>query len=124
MLRPYSLPMSQPLAPVPNRRVGRRTGLRRPCDLFLADHSVLKAVTSDIGVDGMSFVCAKPITPGTRCQISFDLPLGDRSVPVRATLKMVYSSFCGAEGFRIGAVFIELDDECAEALREFTAPSA
>jgi hypothetical protein len=122
-LRTQSLPMSQPHAPVPNnRRVGRRTGLRRPCELHLPDQSVRKAITSDIGVDGMSFVCAKPIPPGTRCRISFELPLGERGVPIQAAMKTVYSSYCGADGFRIGAVFTELDGHDAEVLSDFAAP--
>ena len=37
-------------------------------------------------------------------------------------LKTVCSSFCGAEGFKIGAVFAELDAGSAAALREFSGP--
>ncbi len=110
--------MTLPSAPGSNRRVSRRTGLRRPCELILPDQAARQATTSDIGIDGVSFVCARPIAPGTRCRISFELPLGDRSVPVDAVLKTVYSSFCGVDGFKIGAVFTELDDRGTAALHE------
>lgn len=76
----------------------------------------------DVGVDGLAFLCTKPITPGTRCRISFELPLDERRVTVSATLKTVYSSFCGATGFKIGAVFIEVDEASTAALREFSNP--
>ena len=113
--------MAHPSAPVSNRRVSRRTGLRRPCELSLPGLVTRMAITSDIGIDGLSFVCANPIAPGTRCRISFELPLADRAVGVNGVVKTVYSSFCGAEGFKIGAVFTELDDGASAALREFSA---
>ena len=116
--------MIRPSDTAPNLRAGRRRGLRCLCELVLPGQAKRKASTLDIGVEGLSLVCAKPIAPGTRCRISFELPLGDRSAPVQGMLKTVYSSFCGAEGFRIGAVFIELDDSSATALREFSAPDA
>jgi hypothetical protein len=114
--------MVHPSAPVSNRRVSRRTGLRRPCELSLPGQVTRKAITSDIGIDGLSFVCANPIAPGTRCRISFELPLADRTVAVNGVVKTVYSSFCGAEGFKIGAVFTALDDGTSAALREFSGP--
>jgi len=113
--------MAHPSAPVSNRRVSRRTGLRRPCELSLPGLVTRKAITSDIGIDGLSFVCANPIAPGTRCRISFELPLADRAVVVNGAVKTIYSSFCGADGFKIGAVFTELDDGASAALREFSA---
>jgi hypothetical protein len=80
-------------APVPNRRACRRMGLRRSCELVLPGQSTRQATLMDVGVDGLAFLCIKPITPGTRCRISFELPLDERRVTVSATLKTVYSSY-------------------------------
>ena len=107
---------------VSNRRACRRRGLRRSCELVLPGQATRQAMIMDIGVDGLSFLCAKPIAPGTRCRISFELPLHERQVAVTALLKTVCSSFCGAEGFKIGAVFAELDAGSAAALHEFSGP--
>lgn len=108
-----------PSALVSNRRISRRTGLRRSCELSLAGQTPRQALTTDIGVDGLSFICARPIAPGTLCRISFELPLHDRTMLVQGVLKTVYSSFCGNVGFKIGALFTELDESSADALLEF-----
>jgi hypothetical protein len=108
-------------APETNRRATRRKGLRQSCDLVLPDQTTRRAVTVDTGVDGVSFLSSRPITPGTRCQVRFELPLPDRQVVVQGELKTVYSSYSGADGFKIGAVFSRLDENTAAALREFLA---
>lgn len=81
-------------------------------------------MTTDVGTEGLSFHFARPIAPGTRCRISFDLPLTAHSMPIDAPIKTVYSSYCGADGFRIGAVFTALDPQCSAALLEFVTPDA
>ncbi len=111
-----------PLENEPNRRSNRRMGLRCTAALILPGREPQRATTADISVEGLSFHFGRPVAPGTRCQISFELPLGGRGVPVSAQIKTVYSSYCGAEGFRIGAVFVALDAACADALLALTAP--
>jgi hypothetical protein len=108
-------------APETNRRATRRKGLRQPCELVLPDQSTRRAVTVDTGVDGLSFLCSRPITPGTRCEVRFELPLAGRVVAVQGELKTVYSSYSGADGFKIGAVFSRLDEDSTAALHEFIA---
>lgn len=112
--------MNPPSAPVANRRACRRRGLRRACELVLPDKATRTATTLDVGVDGLSFLCAKPIAPGTRCRVSFELPLDARHAAISGLLKTIYSSFSGAAGFKIGAVFTELDADSAAALQEFS----
>ena len=114
------LPMKPPSAPIANRRACRRKGLCRVCELILPGQSTRAATTLDVGVDGLSFLCARPIAPGTRCRVSFEVPLDARHAAVSGLLKTVYSSFCGATGFKIGAVFTELDADSAAALHEFS----
>ena len=92
--------------------------------LHLTDREPQKAVTTDVGMDGLSFYFAKPIAPGTRCRIEFELPMGAQSRPIASTIKTVYSSYCGPDGFRIGAIFAELDAQCNSALEEFTLMDA
>ncbi len=105
-----------------NRRASRRKGLRQACALVLPDGSARQATSSDVGVDGLSFHCARPISPGSACRISFELPLRERRVSVNGGVKVVYSSFSGAEGFKIGAMFTDLDEASTEALQEFSGP--
>ena len=104
-----------------NRRAARRKGLRQACELVLPDQSTRRARTVDAGVDGLSFLCARPMPPGTRCQVRFELALPGRLAAVQGALKTVYSSFSGGDGFKIGAVFVELDEASSAALREFIA---
>jgi len=107
-----------------NRRSNRRRGLRCTAALVLPGREPQRATTAEVSIEGLSFHFGRPVAPGTRCQISFELPLSERSVPVSAQIKTIYSSYCGDEGFRIGAVFVTLDTACADALLAFTAPEA
>ena len=102
-----------------NRRSSRRKGLRRACVLRLAGGEQRPGVTIDLGVDGLCLQSAKPVASGTRCQVSFGLPQGATELAFSAAIKTLYSSYSGPDGFRIGAVFVALDDAAAAALRSF-----
>ena len=114
----------EPITPSTTRRSGLRKGLRRPATLSLAGNASQPATLCDVGLDGLSLHVAKPIAPGTRCSVSFEIPVGPQSATLRADIKTVYSSFSGAQGFRIGAVFVDLDAQSTALLREFSAPEA
>lgn len=103
-----------------NRRIHPRKVLRRPATVVLAGQPPRDARTWDLGLDGMSFLCPKPIPPGTRCEVRFELPLGDRSSPVTAPVKVLYCSFSGAEGFKVGTAFGDLDEQSLAAVKDFT----
>jgi hypothetical protein len=105
--------------PSSNRRISRRKGLRRPCVLTLSGRPPreLRVSTWDLGVDGMCLLSSKPITPGTRCDCAFELPGSD--VPLHAAGKVVYSSYVGVDGFRIGVVFGPLDEPAASEIQSF-----
>jgi hypothetical protein len=79
--------------------------------------------TWDLGRDGLCLLAPRPIAPGTRCQVSFDLPMGSEVIAVAASIKVVYSSYSAAGEFKIGAVFTELADDTALALGKFAASS-
>ena len=103
----------------PNRRAFARTVIRQPATVIYGDTRV-PVQTLDVGEGGMSFVAGRPIGPGTRCSVTFDVPLSDRPVQISASLKVVYSSYLAAAQFKIGSVFTELSDEAAGVLARYT----
>lgn len=103
------------------RRRGRRTGLRRTCTLQLSANEQRQGMTLDVGVDGMSLYTAKPVAAGTRCEVWFELPGTPSAYPLRAAAKVVYSSYSGAQGFKIGIIFMALDAGATEALLSFSS---
>ena len=107
-----------------SRRRGQRTALRLACTAVLPGDVQRSVVSCDLGAEGLSFLSAVPMAPGTRCRLSFDLPQGASSVTVRAQVKTLYSSFVASRSFRIGAVFTELDAASATALRDYLALDA
>ena len=102
-----------------NRRAFARTAIRRPATVSFGDVT-LAVQTLDIGHGGMSLLVHRPIGPGTRCGIAFTLPLDDGPAEIRASIKVVYSSYQTVEQFKIGAVFTELDETASRALDRFT----
>lgn len=113
------------ISPLPqdrNRRASPRVAIRRPATVTIGD--VRRDVqTWDLGREGMCLIAQRPITPGTRCRIAFELPTGSELLAVSATAKIVYSSYSAAGEFRIGAVFLALDDTVATAIGAFATNS-
>jgi hypothetical protein len=106
----------------PNRRSARRRVLRQPATLTLLPGNVSRSVTLwDLGLDGLSVLSPRPVPPGSRCELQFDLTAGGQSQQVNAAGKTVYSSYVGAEGFRIGLVFTRLPDDAAVLIERFAA---
>ena len=113
---------ASPLPQDRNRRASPRVAIRLPATVTIGD--LRKDVqTWDLARDGMCLIASRPITPGTRCRIAFELPVGSELVAVTATAKIVYSSYSAAGEFRIGAVFLALDDAGASAIGALTASS-
>jgi hypothetical protein len=101
-------------------RSGRRVGLRHPCKLImLRDRSTRTCELHDLSIDGLSFTSIRPVAPGTRLQVEFDLTLDEQPCTVRVVGRSSYSSFQGSEGFRIGVRFLEVDEASRQAIREF-----
>jgi hypothetical protein len=111
---------SQPLTQAKNRRAAPRKAVREPATLVYGDAS-RTVQTWDLGRDGMCLLSARPIAPGTRCTITFDLPLGSERVGISAAAKIVYSSYSAAGEFKIGAFFTDLDEDTARALGKFAS---
>ena len=107
----------------PNRRASARTAIRQPATIVIGETTVA-VQTVDLGPGGLCFLAHRPVGPGTRCTIAFQLPLAEGPAEVSASLKVVYSSYVAAEQFKIGTVFTVLDDAAARLLERYTAASS
>lgn len=107
---------------LPNRRAARRRGLRQPATLILLPGRTSREVTLwDLGPDGLSLLSSRPVPPGSRCELRFELVLGGQAMPVHAAAKTVYSSYVGADGFRVGLVFTQVAEEALALIDRFAA---
>jgi hypothetical protein len=111
---------TSPLPRAHNRRASPRKVIRRAATIVVGE-SAKEVQTWDLGRDGMCLLSARPIAPGTRCRISFEIPLDGDVVAVNATAKVVYSSYSAAGEFKIGAVFLDLAEDVATTLGNFAA---
>jgi hypothetical protein len=107
------------MIPGSNRRMHPRKVLRRPCTVVLAGQPPRDVSTWDLGLDGMCLLTPRPIPPGTRCEVSFEVPVGDHSTSVKAPVKVLYCSFSGPDGFKVGTAFGDLDEESLDVVKEF-----
>jgi PilZ domain len=111
---------TSPLSPEHNRRVVPRKALRQAATVVLGD-ATREARTFDLGRDGMCLLSPKPIAPGTRCKVTFDVPFADGPVNVTVSAKVVYSSYAAIGEFKIGVAFTELDEATSLVLGKFAA---
>jgi hypothetical protein len=111
---------SLPVSPEGNRRVVPRRALRQTATVVQGDTS-RQVQTWDLGRDGMCLLSPRPIAPGTRCKVTFDIPLATGTMSLTAGLKIVYSSYSASGEFKIGAVFTDLDEGVAAILGKFAA---
>ena len=104
-----------------NRRIALRKAFREAATIVYGG-SAKPVRTWDLGPDGMCLLSPRPIAPGIRCQVAFDLAVGD-DAPVRIAVsaKVVHSSYSAAGEFKIGAVFMDLDADTARVLEKFSA---
>jgi len=98
-----------------NRRTGRRSMLRGPATLNCAGVQV-PARCWDLGLDGMCLLTKRPVSPGTRGTLSIDLPIVGVATTMTTEVKVIYSSYSGADGFKLGLVFIDLDSHTADLI--------
>lgn len=111
---------TEPLPQARNRRATPRKAIRQTATVVYGDVS-RTVQTWDLGRDGMCLLAARPIAPGTRCTIAFELALGGERIGVSAAAKVVYSSYSAAGEFKIGAVFTDLDESTALSLGRFAS---
>ena len=109
-----------PLLSAKNRRASPRKMIRGDATIVVGDATKV-AQTWDLGREGMCLVSARPIAPGTRCRVSFEVPFAAERIAVTLAAKVVYSSYSAAGEFKIGAVFTDLDDDAVRLLGRFSA---
>jgi hypothetical protein len=103
-----------------SRRAHVRKQLRGAATLAMVGNT-RDARMWDLGVEGAAVTTVRPVAPGTRCKLSFAIPLAGSFVDVTVDAKTVYCSYIGgADGFRVGMMFGPLDTGTAEALARFS----
>lgn len=108
------------MIPGSNRRIHPRKVLRASAKVTLPGQPPRDSKTWDLGIDGMSLMTPKPIAPGTKCEVTFELPVGGKIRAITAAVKVLYCSFSGPDGFKVGTAFGDLDDDSRDAVIGFT----
>jgi hypothetical protein len=103
-----------------NRRIHPRKVLRGPATIMVPGQPPREGKIWDLGLDGMSVMSARPIPPGTRCEVSFDVPAAGSSAHVTVPVKVLYCSYVGPDGFKVGTAFGDLDERSLDAVKGFT----
>jgi hypothetical protein len=109
-----------PLPQDRNRRATARKAIRGPATVVQGEFA-RPVQMWDLGRDGMCLLAPRPIAPGTRCAITFELQVGGAPATITAAAKVVYSSYSAPGEFKIGAVFTDLDASAARLLEAFAA---
>jgi hypothetical protein len=107
--------------PTINRRSAARMPLRVPATVELPGGVTRDAQMHDIGPGGLSIVASRPISPGTRCTVRFELllPGGARAMALQA--RSVHSSYTGPSAFKIGLAVGPIDADQEQAILAFMA---
>lgn len=107
------------LSSAPSRRQRSRLATQWPLTVELAGASAGEQLTTlDVSRTGLSFVAERPVTPGSKCQVTLQVPMPEGPVMLTAACKSVYSSYIGPRRFRIGLVFTQLDEAGQFLLRQ------
>ncbi len=103
-----------------NRRADLRKAVRVPATLVCRD-AVWRVQTLDLGRNGVCVLAPRPFEPGSRCTVTFDVPLGNEPATVTLSLRTMYSSYSAPDAFKIGGRLVDLDDQTADILGRFMA---
>lgn len=121
--RPVTIRRMCPAVPAEtgSRRIYPRKALRAAATVRLAANGVREATMWDLGVDGLSVIAAKSISPGQMCTVDFELLFGGVTTPLTVAAKVVHCSFVGTQRFKVGMRFAQLDAATADVLARFAA---
>ena len=115
--------MNRPAAPnASDRRAAHRKVLRQAASMIQGD-TARQVKTWDLGTDGMCLLTSKPIPPGSKWQVTFDIPRPGQATTVTVHVKVVYSSYAGPNEFKVGAIITDLDQEVVNTIQEFAMTS-
>jgi hypothetical protein len=100
-------------------RIYPRKALRAAASVTPAGTGLRDATMWDLGVDGLSVITAKPISPGVQCSVNFELLLAGVATNLTLAAKVVHCSFLGTQRFKVGMRFGRLDDATADLLTRY-----
>ncbi len=103
----------------PQRRLAPRKILRRAATAGLPDGAAISVKTVDLGLDGVSLVASQPLTPGGKCTLTLDVPVQGKWYRLTLCARVVYCALSGADGFKLGVVFVEMSADSARVLSGF-----
>lgn len=93
----------------PETRIATRKVLRCRAKVLLnGGRPPLMGRTVDISLSGISLMLGESLPAGESCVVAFETPVNGNMKRVIASVKAVYS-ICGADGFRVGFQFVNLD---------------
>jgi c-di-GMP-binding flagellar brake protein YcgR len=81
-------------------------------------HAPTMVRTSDISANGVSISVPEPMRVGQAGQVSFDLLVEGKLVPIAARVKAMYCIFSSGE-FKVGFQFLNLDLNAMSQLSRF-----
>lgn len=100
------------------QRKSERKVLRVRAKVVMEGAAPVSGRTSDLGANGVSITLADPLPVGQTGELSFDLMVGGKPVPVSARAKALYCIFSGGE-FKVGFQFLNLELGAMTAVARF-----
>lgn len=93
----------------PEPRSFPRKVMRCQAIIVVPGNNPVRCRTLDISLGGLSMLVGEQLRVGQECTVGFEAPLNGKMVRVMGQGKVVYSILAGADGFRIGMQFINID---------------
>lgn len=100
------------------QRKSERKVLRTRARVAMEGEAPVGGRTSDLGANGVSINLPDPLLVGQAGQVSFDLLVDGKPVPISARAKALYCIFSGGE-FKVGFQFLNLDLNAMTAIARY-----
>ena len=100
------------------QRTSTRRILKVKAVAAMEGHPPMLVRTADISANGVSISVPEPMQAGQSGQISFDLLVEGKTVPIAARVKAMYCIFSSGE-FKVGFQFLNLDLNAMSQLSRF-----
>ncbi|MCA1856452.1 PilZ domain-containing protein [Massilia oculi] len=107
-----------PLHVFTEQRTSERKVLRTRARVVMEGAAPASGRTSDLGANGVSINLPEPLVVGQTGQVSFDLMVEGKLVPVSARAKALYCIFSSGE-FKVGFQFLNLELAAMTAVARF-----
>lgn len=100
------------------QRKSERKVLRTRARVAMEGEAPLSGRTSDLGANGVSISLPDPLLVGQAGQVSFDLLVDGKIVPINTRAKALYCIFSNGE-FKVGFQFLNLELAAMTAVARF-----